>query len=56
MKVTLIKDWTHPSSKTVKKKGSFLNVSAGLKKELEEGGYIDGPKKEKKEILTKKDK
>lgn len=55
MKVTLIKDWKHPYGK-LKKKGAVLDVSKGLEKELIEGGYIDGPKKEKKESLTKKDK
>lgn len=56
LKVTLIKDWTHPTSKTVKKKGAVLEVSIGLKEDLEKGGFIEGPKKEKKESLTKKDK
>ena len=55
MKVTLIKDWKHPHG-ALKKKGAVLEVTDGLKKELIEGGYIDGPKKEKKESLTKKDK
>lgn len=50
MKVTLIKDWKHPHGK-LKKKGAELDVTAGLKKELEEGGFIEGPKKEKKESL-----
>ena len=55
MKVTLIKDWKHPYGK-LKKKGAVLEVTEGLKKELIEGGFIDGPKKEKKESLTFKDK
>jgi hypothetical protein len=56
IKVTLIKDWQHPAGK-LKKKGAVLEVTKGLKKELEEGGFIESPiKKIEKKVEFKKDK
>ena len=64
MKVTLIKDWQHPAG-TLKKKGQVLDVTNGLKEELQKGGFIESDKKEPKEdkkdlkikeSITKKDK
>jgi hypothetical protein len=55
IEITLIKDWQHPAGK-LKKKGTKLIVTSGLKKELEEGGFIESPVKIEKKVEFKKDK
>jgi|TARA_R100000995_G_scaffold83476_1_gene59502 hypothetical protein len=46
-KITLIKDWEHPSGTTFKK-GECVNCTSDLVEELAKGGYIATSLKTKK--------